>query len=1049
MRSFLFVLTFSLVSALAYGQSILSGRILDIQETPLPDVTVADISNNKASVSDRNGHFKISVKKLPAKVVFKKMGFKTDTITVYTLSPVLVKLTETSIDIEEVAVVNDGFQSFPKERATGAFEQLDGELLRRRISTNVLSLLDGISPGLQFDNRTGSPRLHIRGINTFSEGLVQPLIVVDNFPFEGSLDMINPNDVESVTLLKDAAASSIWGTRAGNGVIVINMKKSASDRLRVNLTSNLTMNKEQDLFYEPIVASADFIDIEEMLFEKGHYDNLFLNPAALKTTVISPVIDLLYKTKNGEIRQEDAISMIDLYQNHDYRKDLAKLYRAGALQQQHINISGGSPIGQHGLSVGWDRNVANEITNRSDRITLRQNSNYKFNNGLNVSTDITYANAMARNSLGNTDYMAYPYTRLFDENGGSLPVPYLLNQNYVDTVGNGRLMDWTFNPYEDIHNARNSSHTEHLNANIRTSYPIFSKLKVNMIYGFEKQNGNSEGLYNEDSFFARNLINQFTQLANDTDVKYNLPKGNILDRSYAQVVSHRVRGQLDFSHEWQDMHDLTVLGGMEISHRQNNGNAYRIYGYDENVLTEQKVDYVNAYPTYDNLYGQQFIPYIGGSTEETRRFISVFANGAYTFKGKYTFSASLRRDGSNVFGVKTNERWNPLWSTGLAWIASNESFLKDVGWLNQLKIRSTLGISGNAGSGANIDPIMQYNNNTARYTNYPYALITFPPNPSLKWEEVRMLNNAIDFSVFSNRLSGSVEWFEKWSTDLIASDMIDPTTGFSDADRNIGKIRGKGMDIKLEGSSRNESLIPWKITLGYSFAQSKVERYTGTLYASTLYAQNGSRLLNPIEDKLLYPVLSYHYAGLDSSNGDPQGYLDGEVSKDYQALLADSVQNMRYHGTALPRRYGFVRGVIGWKNTQLTFSINYKFGHYFQKSSISYSGLFSGTGGHGDYYKRWQQTGDEQRTNVPSMVYPGNAERDNFFLWSGANILKGDVIRLQDVRLTHQFRKFPVILHASVNNVGILWRANKENLDPDYFSTPPGRVFAVGININL
>lgn len=1037
-----------LCGSLTHAQQLIHGKIMDNEGNLVSNVLVRSQKGKIFKQSDEHGIFTVSVSIFPSIIYFSKVGYKQDSVVVNDLNKITVVLQKNNIVLEEVDVYHDGFQALSKERATGSFEKFSGNSLRERISSNVIDLLDGVATGLQFDNRKGNHVLNIRGINSFSDGIIQPLIVVDNFPFEGTLDMINPNDIASVTILKDAAATSIWGARAGNGVIVISMKK-ASQNFKLNISSNWTLRPPEDLYYQKTMKSTDFIDMETFLFDKGYYDNRINNSITLKKTVLSPVIELLNKVKLGAIDANDAFSMIENYRTYDYRKDYSKFFRYGSLQQHYVNISGGSTRNDYGLSLGWDRETPNSIMNESNRISIRQNNLFKLIDKVTLATDLSYVSIKKESNLGNKSYFSYPYTRLFDEQGNSLTVPYLLNQNYTQTVGNDMLMDWSLNPYQDMIHAIGKNNLNHINLNATIKYDISPDIRANIIYGYEKQFGENISTYDELSFFSRNLINQFSELNADGSLKYNIPKGAIKDRSYSNLMSHRFRGQLDFSKSWSNYHSINMIAGTEFSNLRRHANGYRSYGMDLDVLTEQMVDYVNSHQTFDNLYGKSYIPNVNSNSLQTNRFFSVFINASYTFKEKYTLSTSMRRDGSNLFGVKTNQLWNPLWSSGILLNLKKENLFNNIEWLNSLKLRSTYGKSGNIGTGSISEPIMLYMPGTAEYTNYPYALITTPPNPTLKWEDVSMFNNGIDFSIFNNRVSGTIEWYDKWSKDLIAQDEIDPTTGFSSAPRNIGKIRGRGLDVKLQMASSKNRGVVWKGTVGYSFSKSTVEYYNGSVYATTNYIQNGSKLLNPIQGKELYPMFGYQSAGLDAQNGDPQGYLQGMVSKDYRKLINDSLQYLKYYGSALPNHYGFLRGSVGWKNFEITFSINYKLGHYFKKSTISYSGLYSGTSGHGDYEKRWQRAGDERFTTVPSMTYPANAQRDNFYLGSEDNIIKADVIRLQDMRISYRLSKFPIVFDASINNVCILWRGNNDGLDPDYFSTPPNRVYAFGIHFNF
>lgn len=1030
-----------------FGQVSLSGKVQNEAGDPIPQAMLRNSANELLATTDNVGFFSFNVLKLPVLINSNKFGYISDTLLVTNVAPLSIVLKRNHIQLDEAVVYSDGFQKLPKERATGSFEQLNAELLKRRVSTSILGQLDGVATGLQFDNRNKSAQLNIRGLNSFSGANIAPLIVVDNFPFEGSLDQINPNDVESVTLLKDAAATSIWGARAGNGVIVITTKK-ANSRFQATFSSSWTLQAPEDLYYTPIVKAADAIDVEMMLFDKGHYNNLFTNPLSLRKIVPSPVVSMLQKAKTGEISHEAAMLYIDGLRGNDVRKDKERFYRWGGLQQHYLRINNGSPRSDHSLSVGWDRSLANELMKSDDRISLRQNNLFRIGSRLQIQADLSYATKMLRSSLGISNYVTYPYTRLFDDNSNGIMVPYLLNPDYVKSLTKSKLMDWTLNPFDDLGQSQSRGNIDHMAAILTTTYKLMEGLNMKLLYGLETQKSKGRALYEENSFFSRDLINRFTQVDKDGNVKYIVPKGAIEDRSYNEMVGHRVRAQLDYDKNWNDTHKLNLLIGSEWSDRQSQGNSYRNYGLDTDVLTVKKVDYVNAYPTYDNLYNNSYIPYSGSNSASVQRFISLYANGAYAYKGKYILTGSMRKDGSNKFGVVTNERWNPLWSAGAAWNLSKETFLKNYTWLNNLRIRSTYGTSGNISVGATRDPIMTYSS-AANYTNYPFGIISTPPNPYLKWEEVRTWNNGLDFAILKNRISGSFEWYDKWSIDLIAPDQIDPTTGFAEVQRNIGKIRGKGFDAKIEISSPITSRLQWRTTIGLSKSSTVVKEYKGALYSSSVYVENNGGIINPIIGKEMYPIFAYRFAGLDPENGDPQGYLKDDLSKSYTKMMNDSLQYMRYYGNALPKYYGFFRGMIAWKSLVVTFSVNYKFGHYFKKNTVSYAGTSIVMGGHSDYYDRWQQPGDEKRTTVPSMIYPGDANRDRFYRYSEANVLKGDVIRLQDIQLSYGLTKVPLRFTASVNNVGILWRANKNGLDPDYFATPPSRIYAIGVNLNL
>ncbi|WP_257667043.1 SusC/RagA family TonB-linked outer membrane protein [Parapedobacter tibetensis] len=1060
---------FLIVSCMLLGihkgrtQHKIKGSVVDVDGRPIEKASISIGTGGQIVFSDARGLFQFNTPLSAGAIHISHVGYHGYTAHFNDSTSFLKVILTGEARILEEVVVSTGYQRIPKERATGSFVQLDSALLNNRITTNILERLDGIAPGLQFDNRSGSaPRLNIRGINTLSDALTQPLVVVDNFPFEGDIGNINPNDVESVTLLRDAAATSIWGARAGNGVIVINMKKPLADQpTQISATANATVGEKPNLYYYPHMRAADFIDMELMLYENGFYDTQ-LNGVNARRYVFSPVVDILHKRDNGLLNEADAMAAIDGYRGYDYREEMMRyFYRPSVKQQYNVSLSGGDSRSAYRLSVGYDDNAGTTINNHMGRLTLRATNTLKPVERMELQTVVAYTQSNTANGVGAaTSYPIvvgggksnlYPYARLVGDGGEALAIPYQYNYNFVDTAGNGKLLDWKMRPYDERHNAGMNRRTQHLIANLNVNYGITDWLKIEGLYAFEKQMGEMQTVYSERSFYARNEINRFTQVAGES-VTHIIPPGGILNSANSGMESHRVRLQLNMDRTFRGIQNVTVFVGSEVSHRPDKSSGFRAYGYNEHLLTTQQVDYVNTYPVYGGLAGDSRVDWYGGLDAGLRRFVSFYGNGAYSYDRKYIVSLSARRDASNLFGVATNDRWNPLWSAGAAWVATRERFLTGVQWLDLLKVRATYGHSGNSGGMASTLPVITYLSPSSSWrTNLGRAMITTLPNPQLKWEDVRMINYAIDFSVFGGRVSGTFEYYTKKSTDLITDDALDPTTGFSSIRRNVGEVKGRGFDIQVTTRNLNGA-FEWNSTVLLSNNTSRVTKYYGAQHASLTYASYAGTSLLPTLDKPLYPIFSYRFAGLDPQTGDPQGFLAGEVSKNYSGLLADSMQYLRYHGTALPPYYGSLQNSFRWKGVELFINITYKFGHYFQRQTINYAALFNSWATHRDFDRRWQAPGDERITTVPSLVYPANSARDNFYAYSDANIDKGDVIRLQDIRLAYTFKPKwlgktnQLQVNCNVNNAALLWSANQSGLDPDYYELPPARAYTIGLS---
>lgn len=1045
-----------------FSQEILRGKVVDDQQVGITGVTLRVEGKNHVFFTDSLGQFTVAVPKDTGKLNLSAIGFQPLSVSFRVSSlPVQITLQRSDNILEEVTV-NTGYQQLPKERATGSFVQITGEMLRTMPSRNLMERLDGKAAGLQFDYRSDNTNLNIRGLNSFNTGASRPLVVVDNFPYEGDLENLNPNDIESVTLLKDAAAASIWGARAGNGVIVINTKKGAGlEKLDVNVSANTFIAEKPDLFYYQQMNSGDFIEVEQFLFSRQFYDRNYTS-ATKQRLVFSPVVDMLFAHQNGDLSLVDLNARLEYLGKLDYRNDLTEHFlRKSVNQQYHAELSSSTDKHSYRMALGYDTRTGSNIGSNDDRLSLRINNTLDPLPRLKVESMISYSEAMNSSSGSFPTYpivpgggknSLYPYAELVDADGNALVIPKNYNAGFVEAEAGGALLDWAYRPLEDVYHSTSTTKSRHLNVNLRVSIKLLESLRAEATYGYENQVGKGTSLRLEESFFAREQINRFTEIVNG-NVIYNLPRGDIYSNSADLLQSHRLRGQLNFNRQFGGPHRLNWIAGGEISKNSTERESYGVYGYNSSVLTHKNVDYLSAYPIYGNLAGNSFIPSFDSYGGGTRRFVSMYSNALYTYLGRYSLSVSARQDGSNAFGSKTNSRWNPLWSSGLAWQLSKERFLQHIDWLDQLKLRSTLGFSGNATAAAVTQTTISYASNS-QFTNLPYAIINTLPNPSLKWETIKMVNLGLDYSLFANRLSGSVEYYKKRSFDIVSFDPIDPTTGYSSMTRNVGEIKSEGLDLTFAGNLRF-GLLQWNTQLNFSYARNEVTKYLGGIGATTGYVDGGLKL-SPMEGKTLYPVFSYRFAGLDPENGDPVGYLNQEESKDYNRMIADSLQYLNYHGSALAPYYGALNNTVSVGQFQLSFSILFKWGHYFKKGTIAYSSLFNSWTGHQDYALRWQQPGDEKLTTVPSMVYPANTSRDGFYQNSEANIEPADLVRFQNIRLGYNFKNIfkgqKAIggqLYLGVNNLGLLWTRSKSGVDPDFTGLPSPRIFTMGLSCKI
>jgi TonB-linked SusC/RagA family outer membrane protein len=1046
------------------AQSVITGHIVNEEnKQPLFGITVKLIKSGAISISDRDGSFLIRGSVSSDTLRFTSIGYRDFLLPVVQmthLQDLLIQLSPDSKTLQEVTV-STGYQMLPKDRATGSFTVISNRKLNEQISTDILSRLESITSGLTFNRTTSpTPSISIRGLSTIN-GPTSPLIVLDNFPYEGDLMNINPNDVESISILKDAAAASIWGTRAGNGVIVITTKKARFNQpLQVDVSSNVTVGNKPDLFYIRQMTSSDYIDVEKLLFTNGYYDSKISDPSH---PALSPVVNLLLAARNGTISAAGAGNQIDAFRGQDVRNDFNKyLYQRSVNQQYALSLKGGT-INQSWLFAAGADNNDDVLAAGYDRVNLRFQNSVNLLKKLQVNTSIAYT--QSRSTTGRPGYgdissgnnSLYPYARFADANGTPLAINTGYDQSYLATAGNGKLLDWNYYPLDDYKHIQNKTTLQDVTTNLSANYQVFNFLNVTLQYQYERQSNDTRNFQDENSYQARSIVNQFTQIDPSGLVNYAVPAGGLLNLSNQVIESHNLREQLNFSKEW-GKHQINAIAGSEIRSVNTNGNAGRLYGYNDRNLTYGNVDLKNPYPSFID-GSPTYIPDLTSLTNKHNRYVSVFANAAYTYEDKYTFSVSGRRDASNLFGVNTNNKWNPLGSAGAAWDISKESFFK-IPWLPYLRTRITYGVSGNVDLSRTAVTTIRYSSSSP-YTQTPVAVYSNYANPDLKWERTAMLNLAIDFKFINDRLGGSIEYYQKNGSNLYGSALIDYTSGIGSAvTKNAAAMKGHGIDLVLN-SVNTTGKLKWSTNFNLSFYNDKITAYYLADDEANLFV-GPFPIISSLIGKPVYSVLSFKTAGLDPQTGDPRGYINGTISKDYLNLYYNSkLGDVVYSGSALPTKFGSIGNTFNYKNAFLSFVVTYKLGYYFKRRSIDYYSLFANGQGNSDFSLRWQKPGDELHTVVPSLVYPAVIERDGFYQGSESLVEKGDHLRFQYITAGYEFNRtnFPRLpvksfqLFANVSNLGIIWAANNYHIDPDYYysynTLKPPLTVAIGIKSSL
>ena len=1018
---------------------VTTGIVTDSNNEFIPGVTVRVKGTNNGTITNSQGEFKIEVGNDDV-LSLTSIGYATKEVAVNDQSTIHVSMADDFTALKEVSVVSTGYQTIPKERATGSFAVLDSALINRSASPNLLSRINGLASGVYMSAMTNQTNYStqgrttsymIRGLSTINSEQ-SPLIIVDGFPFQSTspyyqdVNSINPDDVESIVVLKDAAAASIWGARAGNGVIVITTKKGKyNQKPIVSFNIGLSVTPKPDLFSNRSMSTSDIIDVENNLFGQGYYDaynNSMLNFSSMKP--VSEVVGLMTAVKNGTMTQQEANTRIAALSKIDVRNDILKnFYQTAIGQKYNVNVRGGTDKYKYYLSAGHENNQGVSFDYQK-RTSINVTNSFAPIKNLEISLPIAYSNNATGTNRGSYGSFS-PYTQLTDASGNSQNVIYGggYSEQLIQKATTAGMYDMHFNPIEQF----NASQFEHnvttmltLNPSIKYTLPM--GLSAELTYHYSKTSTSNEKYLSDNVWSIKNLVNMFTQIGYDGSVSYPVNKGGTLNERIDEQTDMSLRAVIGYNHKFGSDHQVDAIAGYERSETNINSNYNGWYGYNSNLGILQSTVDNNSY--YDNPYYStlldETVPYSSqiptiqnGVTRQYTAFISYFSNASYTYKNRYTISGSARTDMANLFGVKANNKRKVLWSTGGSWRVDQESFY-NVNWLPRLKLRATIGYQGNVPS-FNVQSLatITYQSSETNSSGLPYAVLNNLPNPNLRWEQTRQINLALDFGLKNEIINGSIEYYTKKGTDLIGVYSVDPTTGTKMKTGNVASMKGNGIDVLLNSKNINSKNFKWNTRLLFSHNTDEVTDY----FLSNSFFQLASYSMPYLVGKPVNSLYSYKWAGLDPLTGDPRGYdADGNISTDYSQILNNTTkENIVYNGSATPTIFGSVMNNFSYKGFNISANITYEAGFYIRVPSISYYNLF-GTNmvtstGDIDYAKRWQKPGDEAFTNVPSMptVASNSNDRDNFYKYSSALVAKGDNIRLQDISLSYNIENSKII----------------------------------------
>lgn len=1005
------------------------GIVMDANRNRVVGASVLNYGGMNGIFTDSSGQFELNNVGFQDTLVISHVSYNPAKYLVSDDTVINVILTKAVNELQPVAVFNTGYQRIPVSQATGSFKQVNMKQvvtspLRFNVQESFLNNISGYLPAL----RTASgPALNagaIRGRITIT-GNPQPLIVVNDFSFNGDLYMLNPDDIESITVAKDASSTAIYGARSANGIILINTQKADFKQpFRVSFNNYFTFSGKPNVSYMPSLQPKDYVLLEERMFNSHFYDGV-----ENENVPLSPVVETLFKRKSKLISSIETDSILNVFKRNNMRADVREyFYRPAFTYYNGINISGSRDSAAFYGSMSHGRTSFNETGNEHRRTTITLNNKYKLRD-LSIINEVFYSENIILNNFVSPP-SGPPYLQLAGAEGAPLPVPYQYRSKFVETAGSPYLLDWKMRPLQELRNANKRSNYNYLMLNAKGSYQLTPVLQLQALYQFGQLGFQQRVVHNLETYYARNLINQFTQVT-PTDIFRPIPIGAILDENEIATHINSFRFQVDYNRRWK-VSELTIMGGSESQSTISNINSSRIYCYGT-ANEKPHLNYRAFYPQYTDPGIRTQIPTLAERSDSTDYYVSYFANAYYTWSKKITGSLSFRRDQSNRFGRNINQQFIPLWAAGALVHLYKFNFYPAE--LPYISLRGTVGKTGNDDLQTSwATTISQLNNLSSdllvTYTNNP-------PNSNLQFEEMRITNVGVDIKTRNRQIQLSVDMYWKNGSKLLSYSKANPTSGISLVKSNTGRLSGFGIDVNLHTVANIYKDVTWQTSGWMSYTTNKIRSHELLLNEAWQYADPSTYVARtgyPVDALFAFPM-----SGLDNM-GDPIGFVEGKPSKNYGPIITSSDPKLlSYIGSATPVLFGCITNTVQYKRITLSLQISGKFNYYFRRTSLNAYDLLLGGNVHYDYYQSWQQPGDEIHTSIPALRSIIDPSRESFYKYSTALVERGDHIRLQYLQLMYSWNNKKLLKHKNTrlqmglafDNLGIIWRMNNKKLDPD------------------
>lgn len=1081
-------------------QNQVKGTILNIEGEPLAGASVSIKGGSTAVSTNAQGEFTINAP-ANATLVVRFIGYDPTEIAVDGRKLINIRLKAKDNTLDAVDVIATGYQNVDRKLFTGATTRVNAKDAERSGVPDISRMLEGQAAGVSVQNVSGTfgaaPKIRVRGATSLS-GDNKPLWVIDGIVLDDVVNIsnealstgdantligssvagLNPDDIESFTILKDAAATAMYGARAMNGVIVVVTKKgrNTEGKPMINYSGTLTTYLKPTYDQFDIMNSAEQMSVMMEMENKGYFNHSQISRAATG--------GIFYKMYNLMYDYDPVTESFALKNTKEARLDFLQryakantdwfnlLFKNSLLQEHSLNISSGTERYQTYFSTSFLNDSGQTLGDNVKRYTANFRNNIKISDKLSAEF-LVNGSIRDQNSPGTLTRQSDPvygaYSRDFDIN----PYSYALNTSRLITAYNADGSLEYFNRNYAPFNILNELDRNYMNLNMldlkvqtRLDYKIIDGLKYSVSGAYRYANTDRkhyvmEGANMAEAFRAatdETIVAGNTFMYKDPDnpnaPKYVvLPQGGFLNTNLNNLKSYYLRHDLEYDFKVNEVNHFNFFGSMELlsNDRQNTDYEGVGYQYENNGLVDPNFRYFKKMseggdPYFGMRYGKD-------------RYIGLALRGAYAFKEKYAVNGTFRYDGSNQMGKSRDARWLPTWNVSGKWnIDQEEFFNQDNPILSGASVRATYGMTGSLNRSANSGVVYR-----SQITYRPWApekenmvYISSNQNTDLTWEQMYEFNLGSDLSFFDNKIDITLDWYKRNSIDLIGTLKTSGIEGQYQKLSNYADLKAQGFEFTIAGSPiKNSKGLRWTRTQ-FNFALNKNEVHNLKVNPNIWDAVRAEGAA--VEGYAQRGLFSIKYDGLDSRYGYPT-YIGTKGVKDvYINLQSEDIDYLYYHGPTDPTFTGGFYNSFGYKGFDLSFLFTFAAGNYLRLQP-SYSSTYDDmTAMSKDIVNRWMFPGDELKTSIPSILdnltntslildadggvrngrYPYNA-----YNYSDQRVVHGDFIRFKNISLSYnlptalvnRYKLGSVKMSLVGNNIALLYSDRKLNgADPEFFN---------------